>query len=131
MNLLSEAFNHVVHIHNEVSIPKYLSDDSNGAGYLGSYKELWKKWPDCQTVIQNAIKRKEKLIKKPVEVVMLKLFTSARPHLQLFQEHRDHILRECSPLLHGLNGDQGIRGIPNPLLPRKERVLLLVLCHLP
>ena len=107
VNLLSEAFNHVVHIHSEVSTPEYSSDESNGADYRGSYKELRKikkEWPDCQTVIQNAFKRKGELIKKPMEVVMFKLLTSACPHLQLLQEHRDHVLRGCSPLLLGDGG---------------------------
>lgn len=58
---LSEAFNDVVHIHNEVNTPDYSSGDSSGTDDHGrSHKELRKvkqEWPECQTVIQSAFKR--------------------------------------------------------------------------
>ena len=107
INLLSEAFNHVVHIHNEVNTPDYSSDESSGTDDHGSYKELRKikqEWPECQTVIQSAFKRKGEITKKPMEVVMFKLLTSPHPHLELLQDHRDHVLRTCSPLLCGDGG---------------------------
>ena len=61
-DLLSEAFNHVVHIDDETSTPEDSSDDSQDSGkWQGSYRELRKvkkTWPNSQVVIQEAIKRR-------------------------------------------------------------------------
>ena len=72
LNLLSEAFNHVVHIGDETNTPEYSSDDSSSSQYTGTFKELRKirkEWPDCQKMIQDAIEQRGVSMRRPLEVV--------------------------------------------------------------
>ena len=102
-NLLGEAYNHVIHVSSETSTPE---DSSHDGDSQGSYRDLRKikvEWSKNQRVLQNAIKcwgEREKL----VEVVAFRLLTSSCPHHSLFQEHRDYVLRGCTPLLLGPGG---------------------------
>ena len=107
LNLFSEAFNHVVHVGDGTNTPEYSSDDNNGSQHIGTFKELRKirkEWPGCQKMIQDAIKRRGASKRRPLEVVAFNLLTSASPHLRLLEEHRDHVLRGCTPLLLGDGG---------------------------
>ena len=106
LNLLSEAFNHVVHIDSTTSTPEDSSDDSS-CEQPGAYRELRKikkEWPNCQKLIQDAIRRRSERTRRPPEVVTFKLLTTACPHLKLLKEHRNHVLQSCSPLLLGDGG---------------------------
>ena len=103
-NLFGEAYNHVIHISSETSTPEDSSDDSDSQGSYRDLRKIKKEWPNSQRVLQNAIKRRGEREKKPVEVVAFRLMMSSCPHRTLFQEHRDYVLRGCTPLLLGPGG---------------------------
>ena len=67
------------------------SSDSDAMG-----TEL-KSWPNCQGVIQNAIKRRGTRQKKPLEVVAFEMMLESTPHIQLLMEHRRLVLRGVLP----------------------------------
>ena len=130
LNLLSEAFNHVVHINSTTSTPEDSSDDSS-CEQPGAYRELRKikEWPNCQKLIQDAIRRRSERTKKPPEVVTFKLLTTACPHLKLLEEHRNHVLQSCSPLLLGDGGiDESFFSLFS-IKKTKGRVLTMTLTH--
>ena len=116
-----------------MSTPDYSSDNSSGTDDHGSYKELRKKqeWPEYQTVIQSDFKRKSELMKKPMEVVILKLLTSPHPHLELLQDHKDHILRTCSHYYAEMVELRMLFILSSTVKGRRVSVLLLALCQRP
>lgn len=102
-DLLTEAFNIVVHMAcpDSSSEGSVSSIDSNGGMEL---KKLRKRWPNCQKVIQAAIKRRGARQNKPLEVVAFELIMEKKPHISLLMDHRQNVLRGVSPLLMGEGG---------------------------
>lgn len=81
------------------------SSDSEAMGTVGTeLKKLRKRWPNCQKVIQNSIKRRGAKQNKPLEVVAFEMMLESKPHVSLLMEHRRLVLKGVSPLLLGDGG---------------------------
>ena len=108
-NLLSECFDVVVnytgHDHTDTC-----SSNSSSEGSISSaqdkveLRKLRKRWPNCQPVLQNAIKRRAIKMKKPPEVITFEIMMENRPHLTLLMEHKKESLKGILPLLLGEGG---------------------------
>jgi hypothetical protein len=76
----------------------------------GDLAELKKKWPGCETLIQNAFKKRYKgesgNKKLPAEKVAFDLMVDyeINPWEVLLNEERDHALRQLQPIFWGPNG---------------------------
>ena len=68
-------------------------------------RRLRQRWPDCQRVIQQAIRRKGERQRKPLEVVAFELLTRASPHIDLLTDHRKFVMKGFRvPVLLGEGG---------------------------
>ena len=76
----------------------------SGGGNVAELKKLRKRWPQCQKVIQESIKRRSTKRNKPLEVVAFDLLVESNPYINLLGEHRQMVLRGLSPILLGDGG---------------------------
>lgn len=93
-DLLTKCFDVVVKYDSSDSSSSYRSISSSDSDAMGTeLKKLRKCWPNCQRVIQNAIKRRGTKQNKPLEVVAFKMMMESK--------HRMLVLRG-SPLFYSV-----------------------------
>ena len=103
-NLLSECFDVVVN-YTEPNVADTSSSSSDGSGQDAiELRRLCKRWPNCQPVLQQAIKRRALKKNKPLEVVTFEIMIEGMPHIPLLMEHRKSTLKGVTPLLLGEGG---------------------------
>ena len=76
----------------------------SGGGNVAELKKLHKRWPQCQKVIQESIKRRGTKRNKPLEVIAFDLLVESNPYINLLGEYRQMVLRGPSPILLGDGG---------------------------
>jgi hypothetical protein len=102
-NILSESYD-IVNFTGHIVADNGTSSSGGSSGHDAvELRKLRKRWPNCQLVLQQAIKRRAQK-KKPLEVVAFELIAENRPHIPLLTEHRKNTLKGVVSLLLGEGG---------------------------